>query len=236
VMASGVSWVAAAATGMAAGWYVPVLARVAPSRDMGDRFRLATWTGRQRTILSATGLLAMLSVIVRLDIGVEAVVAIALAPSLITSAAVDLRTHRLPDRLVTVGFVVAVFGGVIVAWQAPAAGPSAAMGVVERAVCGSVAFSGILGLSRVLRPDGMGAGDVKLAAVLGCFVGVLAPTSTTALRQVLAAVVLACALTLIAGSVLNARQRCSLSSAVPFGPGLVASTWIVVLIGAVPAV
>jgi leader peptidase (prepilin peptidase) / N-methyltransferase len=229
-----VSWAFAFAVGIAAGWYVPVLARAMPSRQVGDRARLATWSSRQRIILSAAGSVGIMLLVVRVGVDARSVAAVGLAPLLLTVAAVDIRTERLPDRLVMAGLVVAALGGMIVAWDVRAAGLGPVLGVAVRAAIGACGFAGILGVVHRVRPGGMGAGDVKLAIVLGCFVGVSASTNPAAFRQVLAAIVIASAVTLVTGMAMNARRRCSLRSAVPFGPGLVAGTWIVMLVATAP--
>jgi prepilin peptidase CpaA len=99
---------------------------------------------------------------------------IALMAALLIAAMVfDLRSRRIPNRLVLVGIALAL-GTHAVAWGAvltPLAGPSWWSPVAGLSV--GLAFLMPLYLMRA-----MGAGDVKLMAMVGGFVG--APTVVTA--------------------------------------------------------
>jgi len=74
---------------------------------------------------------------------------------------IDIRTHRLPDRIVlpTLGVLV-----ILVAVDAAVAAES---GATVRALLGMLILGGFYAMLRVLSRQGIGGGDVKLAAVIG---------------------------------------------------------------------
>lgn len=78
---------------------------------------------------------------------------------------IDIRTHRLPNRIVlpTLAALVVV-GGV----DAMVTGDSTAM---IRAAWGMLILGGFYAALRLLSREGMGGGDVKLAAVIGLILG-----------------------------------------------------------------
>lgn len=78
---------------------------------------------------------------------------------------IDIRTHRLPNRIVlpTLAALVVV-GGV----DAMITGDSTAM---IRAAWGMLILGGFYAALRLLSREGMGGGDVKLAAVIGLILG-----------------------------------------------------------------
>ena len=135
-----------------------------------------------------------------LDLGA---VPIGLALLLAASAAiVDLRTGRIPDRL-----VVATLAPVVVILVFAAATGRAGSAVTGVAV-GAVLLAGPLVVVHLLTPAAMGFGDVKLAASLGGVLGLVDP------RVAVLALCIASGLTGIIG--LAWRRR-----TLPFGPGLV---------------
>jgi leader peptidase (prepilin peptidase)/N-methyltransferase len=72
----------------------------------------------------------------------------------------DLRTRLVPDELLILGLALAL---ILSALSAPAELP-------ERLAAGAGA-AGFLLAAALIRPDGMGLGDVKLAGVLGVYLG-----------------------------------------------------------------
>ena len=112
----------------------------------------------------------------------------------------DLRTRLVPDRPVIAAVAVAL---AICAADDPASLPI-------RLLCGAGA-GGFLLAASLARPDGMGLGDVKLAGVLGVFLG----------ASVAEALVVAFATGSIAGLALIARRGWrARSSTIPFAPFL----------------
>src|SRR3954452_23113388 len=115
------------------------------------------------------------------------------------AALADWRTQRVPDSMVIAALAPALL---TVAMDATP------MDRVLAAVVGAGAMALPLLLVHLVSPAAIGFGDVKLSAVLGCAVGVVAP------RLALPALAAAAGLTLL---VACCRRR----AAVPFTPGLV---------------
>ena len=88
--------------------------------------------------------------------------ALALAVILVAAAATDLEERIIPNRLMAAGAVLA-----LVLWTI--ADPSR---LPENLIAGAAA-GGFLLIAAVAYPAGMGMGDVKLAAVMGLFLGKL---------------------------------------------------------------
>lgn len=88
-----------------------------------------------------------------------------LVPVLVTASVVDLRTMLIPKRVVYVGFAVGLLSiAAIALWRGV---PDT---LVPALAC-SAAYVGVLGLMWFIMPAGMGFGDVRLAAVLGLYLG-----------------------------------------------------------------
>lgn len=78
---------------------------------------------------------------------------------------IDARTHRLPNRIVLPTLAAVVLLAVI---DGLATGDT---GRMLRALLGGLALGGFYALMRVLSRQGVGGGDVKLAAVIGVVLG-----------------------------------------------------------------
>jgi len=78
---------------------------------------------------------------------------------------IDLDTHRLPNSIVLPSYAV---GGVLFTLAALLGGDWAAL---LRAGIGTVALYVFYSVLRLARPGGMGGGDVKLAGVIGIYLG-----------------------------------------------------------------
>jgi leader peptidase (prepilin peptidase) / N-methyltransferase len=139
---------------------------------------------------------------------------------LLALSVVDLRTMRLPNRILgplTVAVVVAL--GVAAAidddWTA-----------FLRALAAGAAACGGLGLLHLAYPRGMGFGDVKLAFVLGVLMGWVS-WGTLALGLFLAVVlgaVVGVGAAVVGGGPVRGRQ-------IPFGPFLASGAMLAVLVG-----
>jgi leader peptidase (prepilin peptidase)/N-methyltransferase len=79
--------------------------------------------------------------------------------------AIDIRTHRLPNRIVLPTLAALIVLGVA---DAIASGASTAM---IRAAFGMLILGGFYAALHLLSNEGMGGGDVKLAAVIGLILG-----------------------------------------------------------------
>ncbi|HEV3071535.1 MAG TPA: prepilin peptidase [Solirubrobacteraceae bacterium] len=131
---------------------------------------------------------------------------------LLPAAAIDLEHRIIPNRLTAVGAVLAVVLGT-------ALDPG---GEAGRLIAGAAA-GGFLLVAVLLYPRGMGLGDVKLAGMMGLFLGVaVAPALLVALLSGVAI-----------GSVIIARKgvQAGRKTAVPFGPFLALGGIVAVFAG-----
>jgi leader peptidase (prepilin peptidase)/N-methyltransferase len=129
------------------------------------------------------------------------VLGLVLVAFLVPLTVIDIRQRRLPDRLTAPAAVAAIALGTVLD---PGGEP-------ERLLAGGAAFAFFLAAALV-HPQGMGGGDVKLAGVLGLFLG----------REVAVAVFVALVSGVVAGAVIVAREGVAAGrkTAVPFGPFL----------------
>jgi leader peptidase (prepilin peptidase)/N-methyltransferase len=131
---------------------------------------------------------------------------------LVPAALIDLEHRIIPNRLNAAGALIALALGV---------GLDAA-GEPERLIAAACA-GGLLLLAALAYPGGMGMGDVKLAAVMGLFLG----------RAVAAALMIALLAGVLAGALIIARNgaRAGRKTAVPFGPFLALGGLVAVFVG-----
>lgn len=133
--------------------------------------------------------------------------ALAVACALLVT--IDLAVFRLPDKIVLPMYPV-VFVGLTV--TAAMFGEWGALGRAAAAAAVLLAFYFVLAL---INPSGLGLGDVKLAGVLGAFLGWLGWPAVVA--GTLAAFVINAAVALI----LLAMRRVGVKSGIAFGPAMV---------------
>lgn len=143
-----------------------------------------------------------------------------LAATGVTLSVIDVQTHRLPNRIVLPA--IGVSAGLLL---------FAAIGASEwwpvvRAVAGALLlFTLYLGLA-LLVPDGLGFGDVKLAALLGLHLGYLG------WGELAIGAVAGFWLGGLAALVLVAFRRASGKTSIPFGPWMLAGAAVAVFLGA----
>lgn len=134
----------------------------------------------------------------------------------VTLAVIDIRTKTLPNVLTLTGYPVLL---VLLAIPAAIDGRWDDYG---RAVVGSaitlLAFTGMA----LLTPEGMGMGDAKLAGVLAL------PLAFESWLDLVFAMVGAFLLSAVVSIVLLALRRVDRRSLLPFGPYLMAATWLVI--------
>jgi leader peptidase (prepilin peptidase)/N-methyltransferase len=137
---------------------------------------------------------------------------VALVLVLVPAALIDLEHRIIPNSLNAAGALAALAIGV-------ALDPS---GEPERLIAAASA-GGLLLLAALAYPGGMGMGDVKLAAVMGLFLG----------RAVAAAVMVALLAGVLVGGLIIARKgaRAGRKTAVPFGPFLAIGGLVAVFAG-----
>ncbi|NIZ89850.1 prepilin peptidase [Kineococcus rubinsiae] len=141
---------------------VPVLSWIllrGRCRDCGARI-----SGRYPLVEAGTGLLF---VAVLLVVGVSWALPayLYLAAIAVALALIDLEVHRLPDAIVLPSYPVAL----VLLGAASALGGDGSAFV--RALVGAAALFALYFVLWFVRPGGMGLGDVKLAGVLGLYLG-----------------------------------------------------------------
>jgi leader peptidase (prepilin peptidase)/N-methyltransferase len=209
----------AAVAGFALGAPLTALAR----RFVGDRPVSGAWSSwvgagsrppasRLAVAELATAALFALVVAVHHDDPPRLVLALALVGFLVPLTVVDLGVRLLPDRLTGPAAAVAIVAGTLL-------DPG---GELERLVAGALAGAAFL-LAAIASPAGMGMGDVKLAAVLGLFLG----------GEVAAAIVVALLAGVVVGLLIMVRKgaRAGRKTAVPFGPFLALGAVVAVVAG-----
>jgi len=143
-----------------------------------------------------------------------------LAAISVALTAIDIDTHRLPNVIVYPAYLV---GAVLLTVAALATGRWDAL---LTAGIGAVALFGFYLLLALVYPGGMGFGDVKLAGVLGLFLGWLGwgPLAIGAFA--------AFALGGVFSVIVVALRRGGRKTRIPFGPWMVAGAWVGILAGA----
>lgn len=148
----------------------------------------------------ALGALYAATVLVLWDDPAELALGLVFVTTLVAVTVTDLERRIIPNKIL---FVAAVMGVAIAAATDPASLP-------ERAIA-AVAAGGLLFAAALAYPRGMGLGDVKLAAVMGLFLG----------RAVAPAILVALLAGSLAGLALIARHGAAARKrAIPFGPFL----------------
>jgi leader peptidase (prepilin peptidase)/N-methyltransferase len=135
-------------------------------------------------------------------------------------ALIDLDTHRLPNSLVRPSYVV----GLVLLGAAAVTGND--LGPILRGALGlCILWAAYLVLALAV-PGGMGFGDVKLAGVIGLFLGYLGwgELAVGAFAAFLLGGIFA--LGLLAAKRVNRR------SGIPFGPWMLAGAWVGIFFGA----
>jgi leader peptidase (prepilin peptidase)/N-methyltransferase len=148
-----------------------------------------------------------------------------LAASLITVSVIDLQVQRIPDRITFPTFVLSVPAIVVVSIVEDATD------AIPAAFVGAAAYFFFLFVTHMIYPAGMGFGDVKLAAVMGLYLGWLGWTDALPiagpLRLVFYALMLGCVLGVVFG--LGVQVATKRRGAFPFGPALALGCYVVVL-------
>ena len=142
-----------------------------------------------------------------------------LAAVSVALAAIDIDLRRLPDRIVLPSIVVGV---VLLAVATFGAGD---WGLLVRALVGGAVLFAFYFALVLAYPRGMGFGDVKLAALLGLYLGWMGWD---------ALIVGAFAAFLIGGVfaiVLVLVKRANGKTAIPFGPWMLLGAWVGIFLG-----
>ncbi|MFD1721176.1 prepilin peptidase [Amnibacterium endophyticum] len=149
----------------------------------------------------------------------EVVAFLYLAAISIALAAIDLDVKRLPNAIVLPAYAV---GPALLGPVALLRGDLVPLGT---AAAGAGAAFLLYFTLWFFKPGGMGLGDVKLAGVLGLFLGFLG------VPQLVVGVAAGFLLGGVFGALLLVTRRSSRSSAIPFGPWMLLGAWVGVLAG-----
>lgn len=135
------------------------------------------------------------------DEAIDVVLGLMLVTALVPIALIDLDVRKIPNVITLPASILALAAGLALAIDF----------VPEQLIAGAAAFAFFF-LAAWLYPRGMGMGDVKLAGMLGLYLG----------RAVAPAIFLALILGVVVGAVVIARlgQKAGRKVAVPFGPFL----------------
>ncbi len=142
-----------------------------------------------------------------------------LAAIAVALALIDLDVHRLPDAIVVPSYPVAAV--LLVAGALLEGEP----GVLLRALLGGVALLAFYFVLVLIYPSGMGLGDVKLAGVLGMYLGFLG------WGPLVAGAFLAFLLGGLVGGVLMVLRRAGRKSKIPFGPFMLIGAGLAIFVG-----
>jgi leader peptidase (prepilin peptidase)/N-methyltransferase len=135
---------------------------------------------------------------------------------------IDIRVHRLPNRLIVPAYVLGA------ALLTPAAAEEDAWSRLLRAAEGAAAVYAVLFLLAVAAPRGFGMGDVKLGGIVGGYLGWFGWGAVYygVFAGFLIGAVLAVALL--------ASRSATMKTAIPFGPMLILGPLIVLAFDLVP--
>lgn len=142
-----------------------------------------------------------------------------LAAISVALALIDVDTHTLPNRIVMPAYPVA---SVLLVASALLAGEP---GRLLTAVVGAIALFALYLVMALAYPGGMGFGDVKLAGVLGLYLGWLG------WAQLAVGAFAAFLLGGLFGVILLAMRRAGRRTAIPFGPWMILGAWVGILVG-----
>jgi leader peptidase (prepilin peptidase)/N-methyltransferase len=142
-----------------------------------------------------------------------------LAGASVALAVIDVEHHRLPDAIVLPSYAV---GLVLLGASSALSGEWDAL---LRGVVGLVALFVFYLALALVKPGAMGFGDVKLAGVLGLWLGWLG------WGELVVGAFAAFVLGGLFSIVLLATRRAQRTGGIPFGPWMLAGAWVGVLVG-----
>jgi leader peptidase (prepilin peptidase)/N-methyltransferase len=144
---------------------------------------------------------------------------LALVAASIALSSIDLELRRLPNPIVLTAFIVGLVTlvpAILLAGQPER--------LVSAGVGGAASFAFYLALALVGR-GGMGMGDVKLAGVLGLYLGALG------WQQLVVGLLAAFVTGAIAGAITLVARRSLRDRSLPFGPWMFVGAWIGIIGG-----
>lgn len=141
--------------------------------------------------------------------------------ALLVVSVIDIEHYRIPDRIVFPALALA--GPLIVAVSFVEDSTAS----ITYALIGAAAYFLLLFVAHLIYPAGMGFGDVKLALLMGLYLGWVAPDGIRAVTLVLFGLMIGCVIgVVVGGGLMLIRRR---NAAFPFGPALAASTIVAAL-------
>ncbi|HWH34578.1 MAG TPA: A24 family peptidase [Acidimicrobiales bacterium] len=198
---------------------VPARAPLGPDLARLARRPLGPTPGRHSPALEAATAVLFAGAALRLGADAALPAFLVLFAALVAITVIDLEHYIVPNRIV---FPVLVASVVLLGLAALVDGDWSSL---RTGLVGAVAAGGGLLAINLVSPAGMGMGDVKLALVLGLFLGWLE------LPLVFAGLFLGFLLGAVGGVVLIALGRRSRRDHVPFAPFLAGGTVLAVLVG-----
>lgn len=140
----------------------------------------------------------------------------------VTLAVVDFRERRVPD-VITLGGYPVFACTLALASVGVAASGNPWKPLVWNAILGATAFLAVHATIHLIHPPSLGAGDVKLSAIVGALLGAVD------LIALPFALTLAAALTLVLAAAVPRKLRTRWRSGIPHAPGMLAATGLFVL-------
>jgi leader peptidase (prepilin peptidase)/N-methyltransferase len=207
-----------------AGWFAGVLADRIPDREPLFRPVKAVHLSGRDLALHLGALVLFLLAAWRFEdtSWAETLAFCALFGVLAALSAIDIEHYRLPDLIVLPSLVASVPLIAVVSVVDDSADR------IRYALVGAALYFGFLFVAHLISPRGMGFGDVKLAALMGLYVGWLGTTYVDALALVLWAMLVGFAVGTVFGVVLLAARR--RNRPFPFGPFLALGTVVAILV------
>jgi len=151
--------------------------------------------------------------------GVSLVAFLYLGAISVALAIIDIETHTLPNRIVLPAYIV---GAALLLASSILSGDFAPL---LRAGIGLAALWAVYALMRIVYPKGMGFGDVKLAGVIGMYLG----------WSGWGALVVGSFAAFVLGGLFGIGviliRRGTRKTAIPFGPWMLLGAWIGILFG-----
>jgi leader peptidase (prepilin peptidase) / N-methyltransferase len=174
--------------------------------------KCGTAISRRYPLVEALTALLCAGAVLRDGSAATTALSIALILIVVPAALIDLEHRIIPNKLNALGAVLAIVLGVALD----------AGGEPQRLIAAAAA-GGFLLLAAIAHPGGMGMGDVKLAAVIGLFLG----------SAVAPAILIALLLGVLVGALVIARDSSGQGrkTAIPFGPFLAAGAVVAIFVG-----
>ncbi|MCZ2836799.1 prepilin peptidase [Modestobacter sp. VKM Ac-2985] len=215
--------VVAGVGGVLAGRVADSLALVAPRRAEADEGAVAVRVDRRARAVGApwpelAGALCAAAVTLRFGWTAQLPAWLWFVAVGLLLTVVDLREQLLPNRVLLPGLL----GGLALLTVAAGAGGDWP-GLGRAVLAGGAAFTVLLAMA-LISPSGLGMGDVKLAALLGLYLGWLG------WPVVLAGVFLGFLLQAVVGLALLATRRVGRRTGLPFGPALLTGALVAALL------